>query len=144
MSTLDQLKDNPGFTLPENYFEGLQDEVLAKIRLRKKQAVRKRIYLTAASIAAVALLIFSLTIFLPKNEKQEPQLFAQNNESQSSEDFISFNYDFNDEPTETPSSDAPSSFTEVIEETEWDNLDYQIMEFYSDDFSSSEFIDYYY
>jgi len=68
MDKLSQGKSNipkeEGFAIPENYFEAVQGDILAKIQAKETKVITlnpyKKYYYAAASIAAVALIIFGL------------------------------------------------------------------------------------
>ncbi len=68
MDKLSQGKSNipkeEGFAIPENYFESIQGEILDKIQAKETKVIPlnsyKKYYYAAASIAAVALIIFGV------------------------------------------------------------------------------------
>lgn len=147
MPTLDQLNKNSGFLLPDNYFVDLEDVVLIKIRHQKRKMMRRRLYLSAASVAAVALLILSLTLFIPQNRNSFFTQMITTSPIALSDDSIGNNIEISSDISgvvNETSSSPDQLLAQTIQKTEWDNIDYQIMEFYNDDFSYSEMIDSYY
>jgi hypothetical protein len=69
---LEQYKEKSGFTIPENYFDGLEDQVMAKVERPEPRGItislfRKKKLYAAAVIAAIFIGIIS-TLFL----KQDP------------------------------------------------------------------------
>ncbi len=118
-------KDNP-FQVPENYFDDLENDVMAKVKQEQKVVKHRRIYTIAAAVAAVTALVIVLNI----------GLFSSGNDTQSqnlAENAV------NADPKLLASADDNITATSypivVIEESNLDNVDYQIIDYYDDEMS---------
>lgn len=151
MIDLNKIEKKEIFQVPENYFEEMQEQVLAKIRHQKIRS-RNRLLVAITSVAATFLLVFSLLHFIPQPE-QGNLAFTGNHDSLSEilTDTGSTESVMPDEVQVTEnrttsrdiainrvSSVIPketSTLAQVIENVELDNLDYQILEYYQEDIS---------
>lgn len=107
---LEQLKKKDIFKVPENYFEHLPNEVMAKVNYRRIKQKRNRVLLSIASAAASIAIVIGIINF----------------------------YGEGNELTQIPQSSQHHDIAQIIAEKEFDNLDYQIMEYYEDQILLSE------
>lgn len=113
-------KANP-FLVPENYFDTMEKDVMARIKQQQIRARHRRIYTIASAVAAVAALLIVLNIGI-FNNKQSTQLASTKavNEqllANSEANFI-----------------APITEPEIsLGDYNLDNLDYQILDYYNDE-----------
>lgn len=119
-------KENP-FQVPENYFEDLENDIMAKVRQEQKVIKHRRIYTIAAAVAAVAALVIVLNIglFSAGNNTQSQNLAE--NAVNADQKLLASADDNNITATYEP--------IVVIEESNLDNVDYQIIDYYDDEMS---------
>lgn len=152
MIDLNKIEKKEIFQVPENYFEEMQEQVLAKIRHQKIKSRNNRVLLAITSIAATFLLVFSLLHFIPQPEQGNLALTGNHDslseiltdtgstesvmpdevqvtENRTTSRDIAINRVSSVIPKET------STLAQVIENVELDNLDYQILEYYQEDIS---------
>lgn len=119
-------KKNP-FQVPENYFDDLENDVMAKVRQEQKVVKHRKIYTIAAAVAAVAVLVIVLNIglFSTGNNTQNQNL-AENAVNTDQKLLASAN-----------DNDITATYDPivVIEESNLDNVDYQIIDYYDDEMS---------
>ncbi|MCQ2270597.1 MAG: hypothetical protein MJZ52_05165 [Bacteroidales bacterium] len=119
-------KKNP-FQVPENYFDDLENDVMAKVRQEQKVVKHRKIYTIAAAVAAVAVLVIVLNIglFSTGNDTQNQNL-AENAVNTDQKLLASAN-----------DNDITATYDPivVIEESNLDNVDYQIIDYYDDEMS---------
>lgn len=119
-------KKNP-FQVPENYFDDLENDVMAKVRQEQKVVKHRKIYTIAAAVAAVAVLVIVLNIglFSIGNDTQNQNL-AENAVNTDQKLLASAN-----------DNDITATYDPivVIEESNLDNVDYQIIDYYDDEMS---------
>lgn len=119
-------KKNP-FQVPENYFDDLENDVMAKVRQEQKVVKHRKIYTIAAAVAAVAVLVIALNIglFSTGNDTQNQNL-AENAVNTDQKLLASAN-----------DNDITATYDPivVIEESNLDNVDYQIIDYYDDEMS---------
>ncbi len=152
MIDLNKIDKKEIFQVPENYFEEMQEQVLAKIRHQKIKSRNNRVLVAITSIAATFLLVFSLLHFIPQPDQGNFALTGtheslsemltdtgstesvmpdevQVTENRTTNRDIAINRVSSVMPKET------STLAQVIENVELDNLDYQILEYYQEDIS---------
>lgn len=119
-------KKNP-FQVPENYFDDLENDVMAKVRQEQKVVKHRKIYTIAAAVAAVAVLVIVLNIglFSTGNETQNQNLAG--NAVNTNQKLLASANDNDITATYDP--------IVVIEESNLDNVDYQIIDYYDDEMS---------
>lgn len=154
MENLEKYRDNEAFQVPDGYFETLQKDVLNRIHHQQKINRRNKLLLTFSSAAASLLIVVALLIFFPKSG--DP-ILVSNFESLSNaqiskqlDDKISDNQD-NLQPenvsvqneSNRDAVDAKVKRGRVNNEPEFDNLDYQIVETYSDELVYSDVLEFY-
>lgn len=119
-------KKNP-FQVPENYFDDLENDIMAKVRQEQKVVKHRKIYTIAAAVAAVAVLVIVLNIglFSTGNDTQNQNL-AENAVNTDQKLLASAN-----------DNDITATYDPivVIEESNLDNVDYQIIDYYDDEMS---------
>lgn len=126
-------KENP-FLVPDNYFEQMEQEVMAQVHQIQKATHRRRIYtiITAAAAVVALLIAINVWIFSPDNKGQDATLAQKGTTDTgvllaSSED--------ND-----VLSNGISVPTVEFEEIDFDNVDYQILDYYVDEMSDLEYL----
>ena len=68
MNSLEELKKENPFTVPEGYFEQLEENVMSQVTRHKKLVLRRKIITYSAAVAAVAVLLISVNGFIFKSE----------------------------------------------------------------------------
>ena len=126
-------KGNP-FLVPDNYFDELEQDVMAQVHQIQKATHRRRIYTIITAVAAVVALLIAINvwIFSPDNKGQDATL-AQEGTSNSSVLLAS------SEDNDVLSTGA-SMPTVEFEEVDFDNVDYQILDYYVDEMSDLEYL----
>ena len=76
MKSLDEIKKENPFLVPDGYFDQLESEVMSKVRMEQKKIHRRRIYTISVAVAAVAALLIAINvwIFVPENNGQNTEL----------------------------------------------------------------------
>ena len=126
-------KENP-FLVPDNYFDELEQDVMAQVHQIQKATHRRRIYTIITAVAAVVALLIAINvwIFSPDNKGQDATL-AQEGTTNSSVLLAS------SEDNDVLSTGA-SMPTVEFEEVDFDNVDYQILDYYVDEMSDLEYL----
>ena len=133
MKNLSEIKKENPFLVPDGYFDQLESEVMLKVRTEQKRIHRRRIYtISVAAAAVVALLVaINVWIFLPDNNGQSTELAKEGNESSillaSGND-----YELLSNGEALPAVD--------FENSDLDNVDYQILDYYSDEMSQLDLL----
>ena len=154
MSSLDQLKKDIEFTTPDFYFENLETVVLTKIKKQEIRARNKKIFISISSIAASFLLLFTIFNFTASQEMDT--LVSDNSQTPTiSVDVIDEQHTAKQEPepeillamaTPATASSSPKNAVhhtakhissvanvEMLQDDNFNNLDYQIIEYYEDE-----------
>ena len=126
-------KENP-FLVPDNYFNELEQDVMAQVHQIQKASHRRRIYtiITAAAAVVALLIAINVWIFSPDNKGQDATL-AQ--ESTNNTGVLLASSEDND-----VLSNGVSMPTVEFEEVDFDNVDYQILDYYVDEMSDLEYL----
>ena len=126
-------KENP-FLVPDNYFDQLEQDVMAQVHQLQKATHRRRIYTIITAVAAVVALLIAINvwIFSPNNKAQDPAL-AQEGSTNSSVLLASSD----DNGVLSNGMTMPAV---EFEEIDFDNVDYQILDYYSDEMSDLEYL----
>ena len=134
MKSLDEIKKENPFLVPDGYFDQLESEVMLKVRMEQKKIHRRRIYTISVAVAAVTALLIAINvwIFAPENNGQNTEL-AEEGSNNSSILLASGNdYGVLSNGEELPAVD--------FEASDLDNVDYQILDYYSDEMSQLDFL----
>lgn len=130
-------KTNP-FQVPENYFEQLEQEVMMKVKQEQQEQKQKhlrhrRIYtiITAAAAVVALIVVINLWFFLPQNKPQDSQLAEG---ASTTSVLLASGSDNGMLSTGEAVPDV------VIEEVDFDNIDYQILDYYSDEMSQLDLL----
>ena len=126
-------KENP-FLVPDNYFEQLEQDVMAQAQQIQKATYHRKIYTRIIAVAAMAALLIAINvwIFVPNNKGQDATL-AQEKTTNSSVMLASGNeLDVLSTGEAMPAVD--------FEASDFDNVDYQILDYYSDEMSDFEYL----
>ncbi len=126
-------KENP-FLVPDNYFEQMEQEVMAQVHQIQKATHRRRIYTIITAVAAVVALLIAINvwIFSPDNKGQDATL-AQ--EGITNTGVLLASSEDND-----VLSNGIAVPTVDFEEVDFDNVDYQILDYYVDEMSDLEYL----
>lgn len=126
-------KENP-FLVPDNYFEQMEQEVMAQVHQIQKATHRRRIYtiITAAAAVVALLIAINVWIFSPDNKGQDATL-AQ--EGITNTGVLLASSEDND-----VLSNGMAVPTVEFEEVDFDNVDYQILDYYVDEMSDLEYL----
>ena len=126
-------KENP-FLVPDNYFEQMEQEVMAQVHQIQKATHRRRIYTIITAVAAVVALLIAINvwIFSPDNKGQDATL-AQ--EGITNTGVLLASSEDND-----VLSNGMAVPTVKFEEVDFDNVDYQILDYYVDEMSDLEYL----
>lgn len=133
MKNLSEIKKENPFLVPDGYFDQLESEVMLKVRAEQKRIHRRRIYtISIAAAAVVALLVaINVWIFLPDDNGQSTELAKEGSESSillaSSND-----HELLSNGEALPAVD--------FENSDLDNVDYQILDYYSDEMSQLDLL----
>ncbi|MBP5650870.1 MAG: hypothetical protein J6X01_07340 [Bacteroidales bacterium] len=133
MKNLNEIKKENPFLVPDGYFDQLESEVMSKVRAEQKRIHHRRIYtISVAAAAIVALLVaINVWIFLPDNNGQNTELAKEGSESSillaSGND-----YELLSNGETLPAVD--------FENSDLDNVDYQILDYYSDEMSQLDLL----
>lgn len=133
MKNLNEIKKENPFLVPDGYFDQLESEVMLKVRAEQKRIHHRRIYtISVAAAAIVALLVaINVWIFLPDNNGQNTELAKEGSESSillaSGND-----YELLSNGETLPAVD--------FENSDLDNVDYQILDYYSDEMSQLDLL----
>ena len=132
MNTLNDIKKENPFTVPDGYFDQLENDVMVQVQHLQKLHHRRRIYtISVAAAAVVALLVaINVWIFAPDNNAKNPQLA----EESSSSVLLASGNDYGVLTT----GDALPAVD--FEDSDFDNVDYQILDYYSDEMSQLDFL----
>ncbi len=133
MVKLNDIPKENHFLVPDNYFEQLEQEAMSQVRQEQKRLRHRRIYtiITAAAAVVALLVVINLWFVMPENKPQGSQLA----EGESTTSVL----------LASSSGDGVLSTGEavpdvVIEEVDFDNIDYQILDYYSDEMSQLDLL----
>ena len=134
MKSLDEIKKENPFLVPDGYFDQLESEVMSKVRMEQKKNHRRRIYtISIAAAAVVALLVaINVWIFLPENNSQNTELAEEG--SNNSNILLASGGDYG------VLSNGEALPTVDFEDSDLDNVDYQILDYYSDEMSQLDLL----
>ena len=134
MKSLDEIKKENPFLVPDGYFDQLESEVMSKVRMEQKKNHRRRIYtISVAAAAVVALLVaINVWIFLPENNSQNTELAEEGSNNSSILLASSNDYGVLSNGEALPAVD--------FEDSDLDNVDYQILDYYSDEMSQLDLL----
>ena len=153
MSPLEQLKKDIEFKTPDFYFENLEGIVLSKIKKQEIRARNKKIFISISSIAASFLVLISLFRFTASPEmdtlisdNQIPPVFTvtideQNIDNQEPEEpvLLAATIPMNTSSSPKNVTHQPVKPVSSVSNSEgthngnFNNLDYQIIEYYEDE-----------
>lgn len=134
MKSLDEIKKENPFFVPDGYFDQLESEVMSKVRMEQKKIHRRRIYTISVAVAAVAALLIAINvwIFVPENNGQNTELAEEGTPNSSILLASSNDYGVLSNGEELPAVD--------FEASDLDNVDYQILDYYSDEMSQLDLL----
>ena len=134
MKSLDEIKKENPFLVPDGYFDQLESEVMSKVKLEQKKVHRRRIYtISVAAAAVVALLVaINVWIFLPENNSQNTELSDEGSNSSAILLASGSDYGVLSNGEALPAVD--------FEDSDLDNVDYQILDYYSDEMSQLDLL----
>jgi len=134
MKSLDEIKKDNPFLVPDGYFDQLESEVMSKVKLEQKKVHRRRIYtISVAAAAVVALLVaINVWIFLPENNSQNTELADEGSNSSAILLASGSDYGVLSNGEALPAVD--------FEDSDLDNVDYQILDYYSDEMSQLDLL----
>ncbi|MBR4536980.1 MAG: hypothetical protein IKO62_10085 [Bacteroidales bacterium] len=134
MKSLDEIKKENPFLVPDGYFDQLESEVMSKVKLEQKKVHRRRIYtISVAAAAVVALLVaINVWIFLPENNSQNTELADEGSNSSAILLASGSDYGVLSNGEALPAVD--------FEDSDLDNVDYQILDYYSDEMSQLDLL----
>ena len=126
-------KENP-FLVPDNYFEQMEQDVMAQVQQIQKATHRRKIYTRITAVAAMAALLIAINvwIFVP-NHKGQDATIAQEETTSSSVLLASSN-------DSDVLSNGEAMPTVEFEDIDFDNVDYQIIDYYVDEMSDLEYL----
>lgn len=133
MKSLSEIKKENPFLVPDGYFDQLESEVMLKVRTEQKRIHRRRIYtISIAAAAVVALLVaINVWIFLPNNNGQSTELAKEGSESSI---LLASGNDYG------VLSNGEALPAVDFENSDLDNVDYQILDYYSDEMSQLDLL----
>lgn len=133
MKSLSEIKKENPFLVPDGYFDQLESEVMLKVRTEQKRVHRRRIYtISIAAAAVVALLVaINVWIFLPNNNGQSTELAKEGSESSI---LLASGNDYG------VLSNGEALPAVDFENSDLDNVDYQILDYYSDEMSQLDLL----
>lgn len=114
LDSLQELRKSNPFIVPENYFDTMEEEVMARVKQQQIHSRHRRIYTIATAVAAVAALLIVLNIGVFNNNGNATQLARAES---ITDNFI--------DPVTEPEI--------AFEDYNLDNLDYQILDYYNDE-----------
>ena len=134
MKKLDDIKKENPFLVPDGYFDQLEQDVMTQVHQIHYANRRRRIYtISIAAAAVVALLVaINLWIFAPDNKASNTQLAEGNTTSGSVLLASGSEMDVLSTGQEMPTVDW--------EESDFDNVDYQILDYYTDEMSQLDYL----
>lgn len=125
MNSLEELKKENPFTVPEGYFEQLEENVVSQVARLKKLVLRRKIITYSAAVAAVAVLLISVNGFIFKSETPAENLAQVETTTDKLLAVDNGNL-----------SALSGQYPEVnLDMVGFDNVDYQILDFYDDEMS---------
>jgi len=145
MDTLQKYKNKPLYEVPDSYFEQLQQDVMQRIKIEKKQKITTKKWISAISVAASIAIIITLTIYVFDNRnanehfyvldeihaQQDSILTIENNQLAEAQEFTL-------EIPVVPNAllnPATSKSPEITTET----IVYRAVDFYLDDYTVDSF-----
>jgi len=155
MGNLDQYRDENAFQVPDGYFENLQNEVIQKIHYHQKITRRNRFIISFSSLAACLLIAVGLFSFFYQDGQsvlvssldtvsnviiQKPLSEAATNPEITTADEIKLN-----ETQLATSGSVKLAKKDISKEKsrQFDELDYEIVESYSDELVYADIMELY-
>ena len=134
MKSLDEIKKENPFLVPDGYFDQLESEVMSKVRMEQKRIHRRKIYtISVAAAAVVALLVaINVWIFFPENNSQNTELAEEGSNNSTILLASGSDYGVLSNGEELPAVN--------FEASDLDNVDYQILDYYSDEMSQLDLL----
>lgn len=157
MVNLDNIPKKEFFNVPDGYFEKLPDEIFTRISMEKKMVFRRKIWMTASAVAAVAIILLGISFFFMNLNKNNVTTIVKTEENQTDTTLNQIEFAkldtshvpsiVQDEeaiapPTSSRSAIHKSSENKVVtahEEIDFCSFDMQIIEYYSEDIVSNEY-----
>jgi len=141
MDTLQKHKNEPLFDVPEHYFNELQYDVMQRIAKEGKRRSFYRKWMASVSIAASFALIFLLSYFIFVNRSFENNFYAfeEINPQENTPFLEEANYfvETIENIVEIPCENTAKTKTQPQTTTE--TIFYSAVEFYVDDYTTSNF-----
>ena len=136
MKNLSEIKKENPFLVPDGYFDQLENDVMAQVQHIQKLHHRRKIYTISVAVAAVAALLIAINvwIFAPDNNPNNSQLAAEETTNSTILLASSSDYDYG---VLYNGEDLP---TVDFEANDLDNVDYQILDYYSDEMSQLDLL----
>ncbi len=129
MKNLSEIKKENPFLVPDGYFDQLEENVMSQVKQVQKQEHRRRIYTISVAVAAVVALLVAINvwIFAPDNNGNNSQLAEESTNTNSVLLASGNDYGVLTTGEALPAVD--------FEASDFDNVDYQILDYYSDEMS---------
>ena len=156
MENLDQYRDKDAFRVPDGYFENLQNNLFQKIHHRQKIARRNKFIISFSSVAACLLIIVGIFSFFHQDGKSvllssrdtvsDAAVIEQPlSETTTNPEIITVDKMKLNEKQLANSSSAKSAKKEISENKsqQFDELDYEIVESYSDELVYADILELY-
>lgn len=158
MKDLDTYKDENAFRIPDGYFEKMQNDVIQKIHYNQIRYHRNRLIIGLSSIAAGVFIFVGFLVFLPKNGQSvlvsAMDTVSKGNIIQQSNSKIQVNQEFISGDVSKSISNAKQLAASVSVKSatkdnsnenvqQFDNLDYEIVESYSDELVYADIMELY-
>jgi len=146
MNTLQKHKNKSLYEVPDSYFEQLQQDVIQRITIEKKQQITTKKWIPAVSVAASIAIMVALSFYLFVNQDINEHFYVHEEITQPEDSILSFETNPLAEaqemtveiPVETaavPQKPAPSKSPELPTET----IVYRAVDYYLDDFTTDSF-----
>lgn len=134
MKSLDDIKKENSFLVPEGYFDQLEQDVMTQVHQIRQANRRRRIYtISIAAAAVVALLVaINVWIFAPDDNASNTQLAEE--KATSGNVLLASGSEM-----DVLSTGAVMPVVD-FEESDFDNVDYQILDYYTDEMSQLDFL----
>ncbi len=134
MKNLNDIPKENHFLVPDNYFEQMEQDVMAQAHRIQEATHRRRIHTRIIAAAAVVALLIAINVwfFYPNNKAQEATLAQEETTSGS---VLLASSEENGMLTT-----GVSMPTVEFEEIDFDNVDYQILDYYSDEIADLEYL----
>ena len=152
MENLDQYRDKNAFQVPDGYFENLQNDIIQKIHHHQKITRRNRFIISFSSVAACLLIVVGLFSFFHQDGQyvlvssldtvsnaviiREPLSETETNQD-------AFTVDEKTQLTASGSVKSTKKDTSKDKSRQFDELDYEIVESYSDELVYADIMELY-